>query len=183
MSYLTTTSFRFSRSWHSLQRPVFCRLLVCPFWLPVLRVWILNKMDQLQVQRFDMQSLAMPSPFPGWSLHLRPFHWRLVWCELYAFVNLFLLRVVLDGFGFSDRLQVHAGTLSPTWCAQHGWQSLTRQSLTMCFGFCVFFPDSQAHLAVTNAFQVQESQPKVLFTDLPPLWFLPVKEADKTNQT
>ena len=25
--------------------------------------------------------------------------------------------------------------------------------------------------------QVQESQPKVLFTDLPPLWFLPVKES------
>lgn len=51
----------------------------------------------------------------------------------------------------------------------------------MCFGFCEFFFDSQAHLAVTNAFQVQESQPKVLFTDLPPLWFLPVKEADKAK--
>ena len=31
--------------------------------------------------------------------------------------------------------------------------------------------------------QVQESQPKVLFTDLPPLWFLPVKEIRGSTKT
>lgn len=58
-------------------------------------------------------------------------------------------------------------------CHPHGapWLALLNHGTW----FVIFL----THLAV--AFQVQESQPKVLFTDLPPLWFLPVKEADKTN--
>lgn len=64
------TSFRFSRSWHSLQRPVFCWCV--PFGCHCCALlWI------LQSKFLDQLPALLQSRCPGWSLHLWPFHWRL----------------------------------------------------------------------------------------------------------
>lgn len=140
-----------------------------------------------------------PPFFQGWSLHLRPFYGR------QRFVGCFgkEMLCVLAKFAMQSSKPYARGTLglyfSPGALSQlcldwyHLMINFDSFVSLLSYLLVVFF----FHIAVCcgvwccesqhSFVQVQESQPKVLFTDLPPLWFLPVKEirgsAKTTNRT
>ena len=74
---------------------------------------------------------------------------------------------------------------SPENCKSVSVRILFQTELLISIDICIFVSDScptavrqlSRWFVTFQALQVQESQPKVLFTDLPPLWFLPVKES------
>ena len=161
-------------------------------------------------QSLQRALLTMPPLwFSGRSLYLRPFHWRLGSC-FRCIKSEFQQRDLSYSIPLYE---VHVGTLSPTWCAKQSdcemWKPPNKSQEYSCL--CLFnslyidddtFPGwgivISDHLWASlscpvhflshffssfQALQVQESQPKVLFTDLPPLWFLPVKESPKDAST
>lgn len=141
--------------------------------------------------------------FSGRSLYLRPFHWRLGWlasCFRCFRCNLNFNRPVLfkslvwgarwDSDTHMVRQAIWLWNIVKCESLQTRVRKIAKVSLYGYFSRLSYWyllisaslcPTAVRQLSrwfVTfQALQVQESQPKVLFTDLPPLWFLPVKES------